>query len=111
MSTLQHNTVNLRQKWVNLFWKVNPHRRIHADFAQRIVIHVVHILFVPLLLFPQSLQDFQELILFDTAFKVDPIHGQKVLDLLGAQLVEIFQSLNLVKIDQTMVGKSSRTAW
>ena len=75
------------------------------------IIHVVHILFVPLLLFPQSLQDFQELILFDTAFKVDPIHGQKVLDLLGAQLVEIFQGFNLVKIDQTMVGKSSRTAW
>ena len=64
--------------------------RIHTNFAQRLVVHCVDILLVTLLLFPKSLENFQELILLHTAFKVDSVHGQQILDLLRTQFVEIF---------------------
>ena len=75
------------------------YRRIHANLTQRIVLHRLDVIFVHLLLLPKSLEDFQQFFLLNTAFEVDPVHGQHFLDLLGAQFLQILQGLDLGEVD------------
>ena len=61
-----------------------------------------------LLLFPESLNDLEKLLLFDDSVEVDSVHGQKVFALFGRKLVEIVLRLDLVQTNQTLAGKSAR---
>jgi hypothetical protein len=58
-------------------------------------------------LFPESFYDLEKLFLLDDSVEVDSIHGQKVLALLGRELVEIVFRLDLVQTDQTLAGESA----
>ena len=56
------------------------------------------------------MNNLEQLLLLDDPVEVDPVHGQKVLQLLGGKLVQVFLRLDLVQTDQALAGEPAGRA-